>query len=79
MPEKMDNGPGSVSGSEPVGKALGIGTIVAGIVALAAMLGLELEPGQVLAVVLGIFAVANLVAGLKARRSVTPNGRVPNP
>lgn len=73
---RLDNGPGAVSGTEPVGKALGIGTIVGGVVALAAMLGLELDPGQVLAVVLGIFAVVNVVAGIKARRSVTPNGRV---
>lgn len=79
MAENLNNGPGSVSGDEPVAKALTIGNLVAAIVSVAAVLGLELNPADVLVIVIGTFSVANLVAGRRARRSVTPNGRVPNP
>lgn len=75
-PTKLNNGPGSVSGGEPVAKALGLSTVAAAVVTVAAWLGLDLDAGEVVIVLAGLVALANLVAGVVSRRSVTPNGLV---
>lgn len=76
MAPPLDNGPRSVSGSEPVVKALGLSSIAAAVVVVAAWLGLDLDADEVLVVLLGVVALANTVGAILARRSVTPNGRV---
>lgn len=76
MAQKLDNGPGTVSGGEPVAKALGLSSIAAAIVTVAAWLGLDLDPGEVLVVLLGAVTLAQIFGVRFARRSVTPNGNV---
>lgn len=72
----LNNGPRTVSGSEPVAKALGLSSIAAAVVTVAAWLGLSLDVEEVVIVLVGAVALANTVAGIFARRSVTPNGLV---
>lgn len=76
-PKKLDNGPGTVSGEEPVAKALGLSSIAAAIVVVAAAFGLNLDAGEVLVVLVGAVTLANLVGTILARKSATPNGKVP--
>lgn len=76
MAPPLDNGPRSVSGPEPVAKALGLSSIAAAVVVVAAWLGLDLDAEEVLVVLLGAVALANTIGAIFARRSVTPNGKV---
>lgn len=76
MAQNLDNGPGSVSGGEPVVKALTVSSIAAAIVSIGASVGLDLDPTAVLVLVVAVFGLATMIGARRARRSVTPNGNV---
>lgn len=66
----------SVARTEPVVTAGSISALVSAVLALAVVLGLSLPEGFEAALLAVIAAAAPLVAGLIARRYVTPNGSV---